>query len=169
VNRLDLKGKRFGRLVVIRYEKMKNGNSCWRCLCDCGRKISVQGRSLGAGNTRSCGCLASELSSARVLRKPPGLLHGGTYTPEYRVWAHMKQRCTNSKLKEWKNYGGRGIRVCVRWRESFAAFLSDIGPRPAGKSIDRYPNNDGNYEPGNCRWATPLEQGRNKRQRSKAA
>jgi hypothetical protein len=84
-------------------------------------------------------------------------------TPEYRCWQHIKTRCLNPKVREFKNYGGRGITVCDRWRESFEAFYADTGPRPSDKhSIDRFPNKDGNYEPGNCRWATQKEQQRNR-------
>lgn len=89
--------------------------------------------------------------------------HGGSKTPEYRLWAGMKERCLNSKSKAWANYGGRGIRICERWANSFSAFIEDIGYRPSpNHTIDRV-NNDGNYEPGNVRWATPKEQARNRR------
>jgi hypothetical protein len=86
------------------------------------------------------------------------------HTPEYSAWSHIVQRCTNSKCKEWPNYGGRGISICQEWRDSYQAFLDHVGPRPSPRhTIDRYPNNDGDYEPGNVRWATMKEQARNTR------
>lgn len=85
-----------------------------------------------------------------------------TQPSEYRVWSSMKNRCTNPRFVDWHLYGGRGIQVCGRWRASFADFFADVGLRPSPKhTLDRWPNGDGNYEPGNVRWATPLEQGRN--------
>lgn len=90
-------------------------------------------------------------------------LHGYTKTPTYRTWDKMIQRCSNPKNEEFRNYGGRGIQICERWRLSFKAFLEDMGARPEGMSIDRYPDKNGNYEPSNCRWATPTEQCNNTR------
>jgi hypothetical protein len=91
-------------------------------------------------------------------------LHGGSYTPEYRAWVRMIQRCENSNGPEFPGYGGRGIRVCARWRDSFEAFREDMGPKPsAGHSLDRFPDQNGDYEPGNCRWATNKQQSRNTR------
>jgi hypothetical protein len=94
--------------------------------------------------------------------------HGQRGSAEYRIWTHIKSRCFNAKVPEYKNYGGRGVTMCDRWRESFAAFLADVGPRPSpAHSIDRFPDNDGNYEPGNCRWATVKEQANNMRSNRK--
>jgi len=94
-------------------------------------------------------------------------IHGKWNTSEYRSWQQMIQRCYNPKRPQYKYWGGRGITVCDRWRKSFQAFLEDMGPRPKGALLDRYPNNDGNYEPGNCRWATQSEQNSNRRRPAK--
>ncbi len=93
------------------------------------------------------------------------ITHGLTKTPEYRTWCSMKSRCKYPAHVSWKDYGGRGIQVCERWLHSFENFLADMGKRPPGTSIDRWPNNDGNYQPGNCRWATSLQQNRNRRRK----
>jgi hypothetical protein len=132
----------------------------WSCVCDCGTARDVQVHDLRSGKSRSCGCLTRETSAAAHLR------HGHTRRssgpgPEYRVWTSMIQRCTNPARRGYPSYGGRGIVVCERWRD-FPSFLADMGARPAGKTLDRI-NNDGNYEPGNCRWATQREQCANTR------
>lgn len=153
-------GDRFNRLVVIRElasVKTPNGtvNRMVECRCDCGAVKAFRLPLLRNGKTKSCGCFGLESRRARAT------VHGGTGTVEYRIWMGMKARCADL---EDESYGGRGIRVCERWLESFAAFLEDMGPRPSPEhSIDRFPNQNGNYEPGNCRWATAKEQGRNRR------
>jgi len=153
-NRLLLKGKRFGRLLVVEdLPAVKHKGYCL-CLCDCGNTCKVANSELRTGDTKSCGCLKRECPSAKT--------HGLTDTRTYNAWRAMHQRCTNAKLPSFKNYGGRGITVCERWHD-FAAFLQDMGECPPGLSIDRYPDKDGNYEPGNCRWATPAQQSRNTR------
>lgn len=157
MKRLELAGQTFGRWTVIGFDEIgKNGRSYWRCVCTCRRKVSVEGSSLNQGNSRRCSTCS--LSSNGERRRTHGLRHA----PEYAIWLAMKNRCSNRKFKDWKYYGGRGIVVCVRWQRSFAAFYSDMGKRPAGRSIDRRDTN-GNYTPRNCRWATPLTQSRNRR------
>lgn len=130
----------------------------WVCQCDCGNIAFAQTSDLRAGRHRSCGCLRVD-----VMTRHGGTNHGGGRTPEYRSWMSMKARCLDSDHDSYKWYGGRGITICDRWLASFEAFLADMGARPSLKhSIDRI-NNDGNYEPGNCRWATANEQAQNQR------
>ena len=156
---LHLTGQVFGRLVVLRQAEKINGRTRWVCQCECGTELTVSGRSLTSGNTRSCACLQRETLSNR--RRTHGMRH----TREYTTWAGMIARCTNARDKYYADYGGRGITVCPQWRQSFATFFRDMGERPCGLSIERMDNN-GNYEPGNCKWATAAEQGRNKRPRA---
>jgi hypothetical protein len=151
-DRYSLAGKTFGKLKVISAGLRKaDGAGTSVCLCECGNKKTIRNASLRSGRTRSCGCLT--------------LIHGHfkghIQSRTYRSWATMIQRCFNPKNPYYYLWGGRGIKVCDRWRK-FQNFLADMGHRPVGKTLDRKDTN-GNYEPTNCRWATPLEQARNSR------
>lgn len=146
--RRDIVGKRFEHLVVI--ERLPG--SVALCGCDCGRVTKVK-----------VGALPNQKSCGKCWRERRGRKHGMAYSPEYNVWEHMIQRCTNSNDDSYHNYGSRGITVCDRWRESFMAFFSDMGARPGrGYTIERI-NNDGGYEPGNCRWIPKALQSKNRR------
>ncbi|WP_146119565.1 hypothetical protein [Phyllobacterium phragmitis] len=157
-NFIDLTGKRFGHLEVMqRSENSEKGATRWLCQCDCGNEKVVFAANLGRSNTTSCGCARRKISSDR------SKTHGMRKSPEYRCWAGMLTRCTNPNDKSFLRYGARGITVCDRWRNSFEAFFSDVGPKPSlFHTIDRWPDCRGNYEPGNVRWATDAEQRRNK-------
>ncbi len=152
----DVSGQRFGLLTVSHFLRRENGSSYYRCVCDCGEKKTVSRCSLSNGRVRSCGCLR------RKIAREVHLTHGGTYTKEYVIWSGMKKRCFNPRSPAFKYYGSRGITMCDEWRGSFERFYLDMGPKPNGKSIDRI-DNDGNYEPGNCRWATTSQQNANRR------
>lgn len=149
----DLTGKTFEQLVVLYYCGRAGRHSLWFCRCNCGKACVIRGRNLRSGNSVSCGCYNRESTPRRART------HGLRHTPEYEAWANMKTRCYNSRRRSYARYGGRGIRVCERWLHSFENFLADMGRKPGPEySLDRYPNNDGNYEPENCRWATLAEQ-----------
>ncbi len=162
-------GDRYARLVVIRElipQNLPTGKFHRRgeCECDFGGGRANHLFRLRSGNTKSCGCLAHERRVKWGQKNGGGnTTHGGTGTPEYSTWSGMRARCLNPKSPSYRNYGGRGITICEQWVESFPTFCKDMGPRPSeDHSIDRI-NNEGNYEPSNCRWATRQEQGRNTR------
>ena len=156
----DLTARRFGRLTAISRSCNINGRVAWLCRCDCGVETTVIGNKLQQGRTVSCGCRRRDILNNMSNVGKSNATHKGTGTPEFRTWTGMKTRCFNVRSQDYEQYGGRGITVCDRWL-SFETFLADLGPRPTPQhSIDRI-NNDGNYEPGNCRWATKKEQSRN--------
>ena len=152
---IDLLNTRFGKLVAV--EKTRLGrHTAYRCKCDCGNETTVRSQSLRRGESTSCGCLRAEKMRAEKTR------HGLYGTRTYNSWRAMLARCNDTSHRQFKDYGGRGITVCQAWNNSFESFLADMGERPIGTTLDRT-ENDGHYEPGNCRWATRTEQNRNKR------
>jgi hypothetical protein len=150
-------GEKYNRLTIVKeVERMvlKCGQKPRKflCLCECGNTKEVLLSKLRKGDIKSCGCYRKEISTK----------HGYKHTSIYNIWVMMKQRCLNTKNKDYPNWGGRGITVCDRWLESFNNFLEDMGQKPENNSLDRI-NNDGNYEPSNCRWATSIQQQNNRR------
>jgi len=157
-SKLDLTGMRYGRLLVLCGAENDGPFTRWNCICDCGNSVIARTNALRTGHTSSCGCLKTELDRAKVIKF--GFKHGGSTTEEYRSWRQMKRRCLDPKSIRYARYGGRGITVCERWLHSFPNFLADMGPKPAGFTIERL-NNDLGYFPENCIWADNRTQAKN--------
>ena len=151
-------GERYGRLTIVRFIERKDHHIFVECKCDCGNTKIKTYDALKTGNSRSCGCFQNEV------RSQVHTIHGLRKSKLYKIWDGMKGRCCSPKNTSYPNYGGRGIKICDEWKDSFTSFYewAMSNGYSEGLSIDRI-DNDGNYEPSNCRWATNKEQGANKR------
>ena len=161
MKKLELKGMRFGRWMVLREGSSIDGRPTWFCRCDCGEEREIRGTHLRCGRSKSCGCLQKDVMSEIGKSNSS---HGMTGTKEYRCWNAIRQRCENPRARDYQNYGGRGIQVCEAWRKSFEEFFKHMGPAPSlDSSIERIDNSRG-YEPDNCKWCRSFkEQARNRR------
>lgn len=164
--KIILKDKVFGRLKAIEECKSVSGNKSksihWKCICECGKEVVIDGAHLRRGTIKSCGCYKAEKDRERFIKMNTS--HGMTNSQEHKTWMGMISRCYQKNTKTYKNYGARGISVCDRWLYSFENFFEDMGTK-IGKeySLDRFPDNNGNYEKNNCRWATIDQQNTNRR------
>lgn len=161
----NLIGESYGRLTVLSYAGKKGTRKTWLCICECGKTTVGSTSDLRYGSVQSCGCLLSGPTARNSIHSNNDRQSGPS--PTYNSWRAMIDRCTNEKQPHYHNYGGRGITICERWMV-FERFLADMGERPKGRTLDRI-NNDGNYEPGNCRWATGSEQRMNRRDSKRPA
>lgn len=159
---VDITERKFGRLTALHIDgKNHRRKIMWKCLCDCGNIKTITGEYLRSGRTRSCGCLQKETKLKNINKR--NVKHGMYLTPEYKSWIAMKERCLNKNNNHYKDYGGRNIKICKEWKNSFETFYKDIGKKPSkDHSLDRI-DVFGNYEPSNCRWATRSQQIRNRR------
>lgn len=157
---IDITNHKFGRWTVLHRAGSVRRDSAWKVRCECGFERVISGGELRRGKSKSCGCYAREQSSKRA--KTHGHTANGKVSGEWKSWMSMLDRCRNPNHPQYANYGARGISVCDRWADSFDNFLFDMGPRPPKTSIGRK-NNNGNYEPDNCRWESVEQQQNNRR------